>query len=101
VSWQPEPSNKIFITGCGGAVIHPSRIAEEFRDREAIFEKCPKNDDIWLKAAHAVAGIPCYKTRYSFPCLEIPGTGATSLMQTNVDNGGNDSQLRAVMHWFQ
>lgn len=96
VRWQPESSNKIFITGCGGAVIHPSRITAEFRDREAIFEKCPKNDDIWLKAAHVVAGIPCYKTRYSFPCLEIPGTGSSGLMQTNVDAGGNDRQLCAV-----
>jgi hypothetical protein len=101
VDWESFPSRDLFITGCGGAIIHPNRINSDFRDRGAILDKCPKADDIWLKAAHAVAGIPCYKTRYSFPCLEIPGTGATSLMQTNVDNGGNDSQLRAVMHWLQ
>jgi hypothetical protein len=100
VAWELSPSNDLFITGCGGAIIHPDRISGEFRDREALFDKCPRADDIWLKVAHAAAGIPCYKTRYSFPCLEIPGSGATSLMQTNVDNGGNDSQLRAVMHWL-
>jgi hypothetical protein len=101
VDWELSPSFDLFITGCGGAIIHPDRISSEFRDRKAIFEKCPKADDIWLKAAHAAAGIPCYKTRYSFPCLEIPGTGATSLMQTNVDAGGNDCQLTAVKQWLQ
>ena len=99
--WAPDPSPDLFITGCGGAVIHPDRITSEFRDREAIFRKCPKADDIWLKAAHAAAGVPSYKTRFSFPCLEIPGTGATSLMQTNVDAGGNDRQLSAVKHWLR
>lgn len=101
VAWEAFPSSDLFITGCGGAIIHPDRISNEFRDREAIFEKCPKADDIWLKAAHAAAGIRCYKTRYSFPCLEIPGTGVTSLMQTNVDAGGNDCQLTAVKQWLQ
>ena len=96
VSWQPEPSHDLFITGCGGAIIHPERIRGEFRDRGAILEKCPRADDIWLKAAHAADGIPCYKTRFSFPCLEIPGTFETSLLQTNVDAGGNDRQLLMV-----
>ena len=96
VSWEPSPSHDLFITGCGGAIIHPNRINSEFRDREAIFNKCPKADDIWLKAAHAAAGIPCYKTRFSFPCLEIPDSFESSLLQTNVDDGGNDRQLVAV-----
>lgn len=100
VGCNPAPSNDLFITGCGGAIIHPDRISSEFRDRKSILEKCPRADDIWLKAAHAAAGIPCYKTRYSFPCLEIPGTGATSLMQTNVDAGGNDRQLEAVRNYL-
>jgi hypothetical protein len=101
IPWSPLPSQDLFITGCGGAIIRPDRIYREFREREAIFEKCPRADDIWLKAAHAVAGIPCYKTRFSFPCLEIPGTGASSLMQTNVDAGGNNRQLSAVKHWLK
>ena len=100
VGWESSPSQDLFITGCGGAIIYPGRILPEFRDREAIFQKCPRADDIWLKAAHAAAGIPCYKTRYSFPCLEIPGTGSSGLMQTNVDAGGNDSQLTAVRHFL-
>jgi hypothetical protein len=101
VIWQSEPSHNLFITGCGGAIIRPNRISAEFLDRNAILAKCTRNDDIWLKVAHAAAGIPCYKTRFSFPCLEIPGTGSSSLMQTNVDAGGNDSQLFKVRDLFK
>jgi hypothetical protein len=97
---QP-PSRDLFITACGGAIIHPERLGNEFRDRQKIANECPRADDIWLKAAHVAAGIPCYKTKFSFPCLEIPGTMASGLMRSNVDRGENDAQmliLREVMH---
>jgi hypothetical protein len=93
IGWDGKPSEWNFITGCGGAVIHPSRIGADFRDWGRIQNACPKADDIWLKAAHLAAGIPVYKTRYSFPCLEIPGTGESALLAANVDSGGNNSQL--------
>jgi hypothetical protein len=93
IAWDGKPSELNFITGCGGAVIHPERIGSDFRDWGRIQSACPKADDIWLKAAHLAAGIPVYKTRYSFPCLEIPGTGESALLGTNVDDGGNDKQL--------
>jgi len=101
VGWQVVASQDLFITGCGGAIIHPSRISSEFCNREEILKKCPRADDIWLKAAHASAGIPCYKTRYSFPCLEIPGSFESGLLKTNVDDGGNDHQLQSVKQWLQ
>ena len=93
IDWDGKPSAWNFITGCGGAVIHPERIGSDFRDWDRIQNECPKADDIWLKAAHLAAGVPVYKTRYSFPCLEIPGTGESALFAANVDSGGNNSQL--------
>ena len=93
IGWDGTPSAWNFITGCGGAVIHPDRIGVAFRDWDRIQNECPKADDIWLKAAHLAAGVPVYKTRYSFPCLEIPGTGESALLAANVDSGGNNSQL--------
>lgn len=100
IGWDGKPSEWNFITGCGGAVIHPERIGSDFRDWGRIQNECPKADDIWLKAAHLAAGIPVYKTRYSFPCLEIPGTGQSALLSTNVDSGGNDSQLGILRQEF-
>lgn len=93
VEWSGECSHSNFITGCGGAVIHPERIGPDYRDWGKIQNACPKADDIWLKAAHLAAAIPVYKARFSFPCLEVPGTGDSALLGTNVDAGGNNSQL--------
>lgn len=93
VACTGEPSDWHFLTGCGGAVIHPERIGLGYRDWGKIRATCPKADDIWLKAAHLDAGIPVYKTRFSFPCLEAPGTVGSALLGTNVDDGGNDKQL--------
>ncbi len=95
-----HPSHRVFVTGCGGAVIHPERIPLKFLNREDLIKQCPKNDDIWLKAAHLAAGIPCYKTRYCFPCLDIPGTNESGLALTNVEGGGNDSQIRNLYQYF-
>ncbi len=92
-----QPSHSIFVTGCAGAVIHPGRIPKAFLDRKEIARKCPGADDIWLKAAHVAAGVPCFKTRYSFPCLDLPGTSLCGLAQTNVDSDGNDRQLAAAL----
>lgn len=93
IAWDGKPSVWNFVTGCGGAVIHPERIGSDFRDWGRIQNECPKADDIWLKAAHLAAGVPVYKTRYSFPCLEIPGTSDSALLAGNVDSGGNNRQL--------
>ena len=95
-----QPSHYVFITGCGGGVIHPDRISNKFLDRTEMFKQCPRNDDIWLKAAHLAAGIPCYKTRYCFPCLEFPGTNESGLATVNVDSGGNDKQIRNLNQYF-
>lgn len=95
-----QPSHRVFVTGCGGAVIHPERISKNFLNREDLFKQCPKTDDIWLKAAHLAADIPCYKTRYCLPCLDIPGTNESGLALTNVEGGGNDLQIRNLGQFF-
>lgn len=100
INWHQEPSTSVFVTGCGGAIVHPNRITEEFRDRRTIFSKCPNADDVWLKAAHQAAGFPCYKTKYSFPCLELPESGTSGLAQANVDGEGNDVQIQNVSEFL-
>ncbi len=99
VPWTGQVGHDLFITGVGGAIIHPSRISDEFRVWKSISELCPKADDIWLKAAHAAAGIPCYKARFTFPCLELPESQRSSLLQSNVDLGGNDDQMTVLQDY--
>lgn len=95
-----KPSHRILVTGGAGAILHPNRISNEFLDRVQISRKCPMADDLWLKAAHLAAGIPCYKTRYCFPCLGFPGTEEEGLAVSNVDNGENDNQIRNLGQYF-
>ncbi len=97
---EKAPSHLLFTTGCGGEVLHPERIGEEFRDWKRIAELCPNSDDVWLKAAHLNAGVPVFKTEYCFPCLELPGTDATGLALDN-DAGGKDHQIAAVEAQFR
>ncbi len=94
-------AHAVFITGGAGAVIHPDRVPRSFMDRRQILSKCPQADDIWLNAMHRAAGIPGYKTRYSFPCLELPGTSEFGLAVANVDFGGNDVQIKTVESFFR
>jgi len=93
-------SHLVFPTGCGGVVIHPKAISEEFRRRDLIEKLCPLADDIWLKAAYLQSGFKCRKSHYSFPCLDYPGTRESGLAVKNVDQGANDQQLKDVFDYF-
>lgn len=96
IGWRGSPSHDLFVTGVGGAIVHPRRISDKFRDWSNIRAQCPQADDIWLKAAHVEAGIPCYRTKFTFPCLEVPSTQRSSLLQSNVDDGGNDRKMNPL-----
>jgi hypothetical protein len=87
-------SHRLFPVGCGGTLIYPDRISSNFKDWSLISKLCPKADDVWLKLAHLRSEIPCKKSLYSFPCLEYTGSQKISLMQTNVDAGYNDFQIK-------
>jgi hypothetical protein len=97
---EEKPSHFVFVTGGAGAVIHPDRIPKAFLDSNQVMQKCPNADDVWLKAAHLAANVPCYKTRWCFPCLELPGTNKAGLARLNTDSGGNDEQMRNLSEFF-
>jgi len=101
VAWVETPAHDLFITGVGGAIIHPRRISDDFRDWDKIRKQCPQADDIWLKAAHAAAGFPCYRTKFTFPCLEVPCSQESGLLGSNVDNGGNDKKMGPLARAFE
>jgi hypothetical protein len=97
---EHAPSHYFFTTGCGGEILHPSRVLPDYRDWDRIAALCPKSDDVWLKAAHLAAGIPVFKTKYCFPCLEVPGTDITGLSLVN-NTGLKDKQIAAMEREFR
>lgn len=94
-----RPSQMFFTTGCGGEILHPERLNDAAIDWDSIQEHALFNDDIWLKAAHLARRISVYKTRYSFPCLELPGTDESGLL-ANHNTAQNDEQIKAVWRYF-
>ena len=94
-------SHYLFPVGCGGTLIYPTRISSQFRDWDRISRLCPKADDIWLKLAHLESGVPCRKSAYSFPYLDYVDSQEVSLMQTNVNLGGNDRQIKQSLTELQ
>lgn len=100
IEFDGSAGHDVFPTGCGGILIHPEAIGEDFRRRDLIGKLCPRADDVWLKAAYLAAGSKCRKSRYHFPCLDFPGTRDSGLAVANVDQGGNDLQFREVLKYF-
>lgn len=94
-----NPSQMFFTTGCGGEILHPERLSVAALDWDSIRDHALFSDDIWLKAAHIESLIPVYKTRYSFPCLELPGTDESGLL-ANHNTAQNDEQIKAVWRYF-
>ena len=100
VTGQKESSHELFAVGCGGTLVRPAAISEEFRNRELINKLCHRADDVWLKAAYIHSGYRVRKSRYDFPSLDYPGTTQSGLAVTNVDQGENDQQLQQVFQYF-
>jgi hypothetical protein len=100
VMGQRESSHYLFAVGCGGTLVRPAAIAEEFRSRELIDKLCHRADDVWLKAACIHSGYKVRKSEYNFPSLDYPGTTQSGLAVTNVDQGENDQQLQQVFQHF-
>ena len=92
--YSPISSHRLFAVGCGGALIYPERISSRFRNWEIIKKVCPKSDDIWLKLAHFDSETLSKKSSFMFPCLEYTDSQTVGLLQTNVNLGGNDKQIR-------
>ncbi len=95
-----HPSPWVFVTGGGGAIVNPQRISERFMARSEILSKCPTADDVWLNAMHVASGILPFKTKYSYPCLELPGTHVCGLANENVGGGENDRQMANVAEFY-
>ena len=100
IDHENEASHYLFPTGCGGIMLRPEAISEDFRRRDLLMKLCPLADDVWLKAAYIQSGFKCRKSHYYFPCLDYPETRPSGLAVKNVDQGQNDQQIKAVFDYF-
>ena len=91
------PSHQLFPTSGAGTIMHRRFVPKDFVDPDLFMACSPRADDIWLKLAYVSSNTPCMKSRYFFPCLEVPGSSDDGLFIENVDGHYNDVQLAASM----
>ena len=96
-----EPSLQAMATTGAGTLYPPKILPKEIFDKEKIKELCPTADDIWLKMNEIVHGIPVVLASENIPIIMVEGSQNTSLVQQNVDQGENDTQIARIREYLE
>lgn len=102
--WKPFKKNafgKQFIaTGVGGVLYPPHIFIDEIFNENVFMSICPTADDLWFKAMEILSGIKVKRAEVhnasGIEFLTNEDAQVVSLNKTNVNNGQNDIQLKAV-----
>ena len=93
-----------FLTGVGAVLYPPHCLDEEVLNEKVFAEICPKADDVWFTAMALKKGTPINKVFTRNPhgedYIEIPYSLEEGLSHENVEQGGNDRQLKAVFEKY-
>ena len=98
------PSHRNFFTGVGGTLFPPHCLYEQVLDKSTFMALCPNGDDIWLNVMSVLNGVRVKKifthnvNGDDFVLNESPYV--KSLWSSNLEEDGNDSQIRAVWEHF-
>lgn len=91
----------LFPTSGAGALFPPGSLAPEVTDRHRFLSLCPYADDVWLFVMARRVGSRFRQVGGGFSQVCWAGSQSTSLMQHNLEGGGNDTQLAAVLGHFE
>ena len=101
--WQLATKSGVgyyMATGCGGVYYPPGSLHDIAYDKACAWDNSPDGDDIWLKAATVLAGIPVVYTGYSSLLLPVFNKNAFDLHTENVQGGRNDFNLKRVNNFM-
>lgn len=93
--------NDWFFTGGAGTLFPIYRLPKIFFDEDVIQAICPLADDIWLNIHASINHIPIVNTAVNANLKRIEGTQLVCLEHINVDREMNDTQLKAVVSFFE
>jgi len=105
IDWEWEikrggADDLVFITSGGGTLFPSKCFSREVMNSDVFLEICPNADDVWFKAMSLLNGVKSKKVNdgraFSERFLPIPGSQDIALFKYNVDECGNDTQLKAV-----
>ncbi len=110
-SWEHQiqkvqPSFNNFFTGVGGVLYPPHSLSSEVMNEKVFKTLAPNADDVWFWAMAIKNGtkINVVNSDFKSVCInperELGISGEFTLGQLNVQEGGNDPQLVAVIKEF-
>ena len=95
------PDLYLCATGCAGCLYPPHLLPEIVFDKDIFKDKCFEADDIWLKCMEYINRIPVVLTGMNNPeIITVIGTSDNGLAKSNVEEGKNDQQLKAVTEYY-
>lgn len=104
VKGHASPSFLNFITGCAGTLFPPGSLHADVLDEERFLRLAPLADDVffWAMAVMNESKIkqvpdPFVRMVAVNPCRESGHGKGFTLLSENVDKGGNDRQIAAVL----
>ncbi len=101
---EEESSFNLIAEGFGGILYPPHCLAKDVTEEELFKKLAPQADDIWFKCMSLKNGIKVTQVKREFPifhyCKVDLDVQDIALCNTNKDEGGNDTQLKAVVDYF-
>lgn len=104
IEWKQEnsdfigiPRTDLFATTGAGTLFPPHIFEQEILNKEVFMKECAKADDIWVKVISLLNKTPVVLVDKQEKLQYIPGSQTQCLWHENVNEGGNDIQLAALL----
>lgn len=99
--FRTEAQDPHLFFGSGGGTLFPAgTLHEDATRRDLALKLCPRADDIWLNAMARLQGTPVVRAALSAAILPVLNPHTDNLARTNLDEGENDRQLRALRDYY-
>jgi len=95
---EPQEHERIFPTGGAGTLYLPHCLHKDVLNKDLFMKLAPNADDVWFWAMALInkSQYTVIKNGYSSSIIDI-GMQDSALQNSNVDEGGNDRQIKAVV----
>lgn len=100
-SFDQKPSHQLVQTGGYGTLYTFEDLYKDFNDEDCFLKLAPHADDLWLKTMVLLQGKTIVTNKkYNKDPIVIKGTQFNKLVTENVLNGGNDTQFKNLMDYY-
>jgi hypothetical protein len=100
-AYDNQPSHNLVQTGGYGALYTSEDMYKDFNNENIFLKLAPHADDLWLKIMVLIQGKKVVtNSKYNKDPLVIKGSQFNKLVNENVLNGGNDTQLKNLMEHY-